>query len=36
MHRVLRVVAPFDLKIERTLHRQRIRTPQQEEGEVQQ
>ena len=36
MHRVLRVVAPFDSEIERTLRRQRRHTPQQEEEEIRQ
>ena len=35
MHQTLRVVAPFDSKIGRTLHRQRRCTLQQEEKEVQ-
>ena len=36
MHRALRVVAPFDPKIERTLRRQRRRTPQQREEKIRQ
>ena len=36
MHRVLRIVAPFDPKIEKTLCIQRRRTPQQYEEEVRQ
>ena len=36
MHRILRVVAPFDPKIERTLRGQGKRTLQQEKEEVQQ
>mgnify|MGYP004714421123 FL=1 len=36
MHRTLRVVAPFDSKIERTLSQQRRHTQQQEGEEVRQ
>ena len=35
MHRTLRMVAPYDLEIEKILRRQKRRTPQQEEEEVQ-
>ena len=35
MYRVLRVVAPFDSKIKRTLHKQRRHTPQQKEEKFQ-
>ena len=35
MHRTLCMVASFDSEIERTLHRQKRRIPQQEEEEIQ-